>query len=209
MTSNSWGETGSTAASVTWLNTELSMSCQCYVSATLLVILICFLDFCNFLNYDFFQNNKRYAFPKLCCSRLFSVDELIALSEEKKARYPEFDNNRFELANVYNCKFKANFILRTSAEVSWSSASPWKILLFSETKRRKPQWCTCERHLKDERKTDITYNLNRFAWLESLPICSTLFHHYSIQLKKENYFSRAMELDGWLSSRLKKTTKIL
>lgn len=78
------------------------MLCQCYVTATLLVILILFLNFCNFLNYDFFQNNKRYAFPKLCCSRLFSVDKLIVLLEEKKARNPEFDYDRFELAAVYN-----------------------------------------------------------------------------------------------------------
>ena len=84
----------------------------------LIVILILFLNFSNFLNYDFFQNNKRYAFPKLCCSRLFSVDELIALLEENTAKNPAFSHDRFELADVYNCKFKANFVLRTSAEVS-------------------------------------------------------------------------------------------
>ena len=116
---------------------ESSMLSQCYVTATLLVILILFLNFWNFLNYDFFQNNKRHAFPKLCCSRLFSVDELIVLLEEKKARNPKFSYDRLELADVYNCKFKANFILRRSAEVSWSSASPWKILLFSEPKKKK------------------------------------------------------------------------
>ena len=82
------------------------------VTATLLVILILFLNFCNFLNYDFFQNNKRHAFPKLFCSRLFLVDELNVLLKS------EFSYDRFELAVVYNCKFKANFILRTSAEVS-------------------------------------------------------------------------------------------
>lgn len=94
------------------------MLSQCYVTATLLVSLILFLNFCNFLNYDFFQNNKRHAFPKLCCSRLFSVDELIVFLEEKKARNPKFSYDRLELADVYNCKFKANFILRRSAEVS-------------------------------------------------------------------------------------------
>ena len=30
----------------------------------------------------------------------------------------------------------------------------------------------------------------------------------SVQLKNENYFFKSMELDGWLSSKLKKTAKI-
>jgi len=49
---------------------------------------------------------------------LFSVDELIVLLEENTAGNPKFSYDHFELAHVYNCKFKANFILRTSAEVS-------------------------------------------------------------------------------------------
>ena len=161
------------------------------VTATLLVILILFLNFCNFLNYDFFQNNKRHAFPKLFCSRLFLVDELNVLLKS------EFSYDRFELAVVYNCKFKANFILRTSAEVSWSSASPRQILLFSETKRRKPQRCTSERHLKDERKTNITSNLN-LAVLHDSSLSLSAAHFFITILYKWKKKITFLEQWNWM-----------
>ena len=160
----------------------------------------------------FFKTTRGMLFQSYVVQDCFQLMNLLFCWKKKKATNPEFDNDRFELANVYNCKFKAHFMLRTSAEVSWSTASPWKILLFSETKRRKPQRCTSERHLKDERKTNITSNLNLAVLHDSslsLSAAHFLIIIYSIQLKKENYFSRSMELDGWLSSRLKKTTKIL
>ena len=88
------------------------------------------------------------------------------------------------------------------ARVSWSFASHWKILLFSRTKRRKPQRCTWEWHLKNKRKTNMLLCMTR--------ISRCLQHTFSssLQLKKENYFLRSLELDSWLSSKLKKTTKI-
>ena len=99
-----------------------------------------------------------------------------------------------------NSECKANFILPELAEAG--SASHWKILLFSRTKRRKPQRCTWEWHLKNKRKTNVLLCMTR--------ISRCLQHTFSssLQLKKENYFLRSLELDSWLSSKLKKTTKI-
>ena len=45
--------------------------------------------------------------------RLFSVDKHIVLLEEKKARYPEFDHDCFEVADMDNSECKVNFILKT------------------------------------------------------------------------------------------------
>jgi len=42
--------------------------------------------------------------------RLFSVDEIIVLLDENTARNPEFDYDRFELADMDNSECKANFI---------------------------------------------------------------------------------------------------
>ena len=41
---------------------------------------------------------------------LFSVDEIIVLLDENTARNPEFDYDRFELADMDNSECKANFI---------------------------------------------------------------------------------------------------
>ena len=50
-----------------------SLSRRFYIAATLLVVLIIFfLYFCNFPNYDFFQNGKRYAFAMLRSKTVFS-----------------------------------------------------------------------------------------------------------------------------------------
>ena len=68
-TSNSRGETGSTPVYVTCLNCVKHVS---VITATLLAVLILFLNFCNFRNYDFFQNYKKYAFPKLRSKIVFS-----------------------------------------------------------------------------------------------------------------------------------------
>ena len=55
---------------------------------------------------------------------------------------------------------------------------PWKILLFSETKWRKPQRCTWEGHLKNKRETNIASNILNLVVLHdlSLVVCSTHFH---------------------------------
>ena len=42
--------------------------------------------------------------------RLFAVDEIIVLLDENTVRNPEFDYDRFELADVDNSECKANFI---------------------------------------------------------------------------------------------------
>ena len=44
--------------------------------------------------------------------KLFSVDGHIVLLEEKTTRNPDFDNDRFELADMDNSECKANFILK-------------------------------------------------------------------------------------------------
>ena len=44
---------------------------------------------------------------------LFSVDEHIVLLEKYTTRNPEFDFDRFELADMDNSECKANFILKT------------------------------------------------------------------------------------------------
>ena len=41
------------------------------------------------------------------------ADKLIVLVEENTARYPEFDYDRFESANMDNSQCKAYFILKT------------------------------------------------------------------------------------------------
>ena len=44
--------------------------------------------------------------------RLFSVDEHIVCFKENKAKRPEFDYDRFELADRDNSECKAHFILK-------------------------------------------------------------------------------------------------
>ena len=51
------------------------------------------------LLFCFFQNGKRYAFLMLR-SKIVSVDEHIVLLEESTARNPEFDDDRFESADM-------------------------------------------------------------------------------------------------------------
>ena len=89
--------------------------------------------------------------------RLFSADEHIVLFEENTPRNPDFDYDRFELADMENseCKSKLHF-KNWSARASWSSESSSKILLLSEIKRRKSQRCTWDGHLKNKRETNIT-----------------------------------------------------
>ena len=72
----------STPARVTCL-IALNMSREYCITATLFVVLFFFIYFCNFPNYNFFQNDKRYPFPVL--QRLFSVDEHIVFLEENIA----------------------------------------------------------------------------------------------------------------------------
>ena len=47
---------------------------------------------------DLFENDKKNMLFQSYVQTLFSVDELIALLEESKARSPELDYDRFELA---------------------------------------------------------------------------------------------------------------
>ena len=44
---------------------------------------------------------------------LFSVDEHIVLLKENTTRYPEFDYDRFELADMDNSECKTQYILKT------------------------------------------------------------------------------------------------
>ena len=60
----------------------------------------------------FFKTTKDMFFQNYV-QRLFSVDELIVSLEENTARNPEFDYDRFELADVDNSECKANFTLNT------------------------------------------------------------------------------------------------
>ena len=84
----------STPARVTCL-IALSMSREYCITATLFVVLFSFIYFCNFPNYNFFQNDNRYPFPMP--QRLFSVDEHIVLLEENIARNPEcFESTKYK-----------------------------------------------------------------------------------------------------------------
>ena len=69
-TSNNPGETGSTPAFLTCL---IALS-QCYITATLFVVLMAFSLFFQFRfpNYNFFQNDMSYAFPMLRSKIVFS-----------------------------------------------------------------------------------------------------------------------------------------
>ena len=96
--------------------------------------------------------------------KLFSVDEhAYCFVGRKHGLNLEFDYDRLE------SECKANFILKTwSVRVSWGFASPIKILLFSETKRIKPQISIWEGHLKN--KQEITFdvcNVWRYFWFRS------------------------------------------
>ena len=73
-----------------------------------LATLIFFLCFCNFLNYDFLKTTKDMLIQSYL-QRLFSVNEHI---EENTSRNPEFNYDRFELADMDNSECKANFILK-------------------------------------------------------------------------------------------------
>ena len=69
-------------------------------------------------NFVFFKTTRDIPFQSYV-QRLFSVDELIVLLEGNMARNPEFDYDRFELADIDNSECKANCILKTgSARVS-------------------------------------------------------------------------------------------
>ena len=86
----------------------------------------------------------------------FQLTSLFFCWKETRLEIQNFITIVLSRADKDNSECKANFILKTwPARVSWGSASPWKILLFSEKKRRKPPRCTWEGHLKDRRETDI------------------------------------------------------
>ena len=86
----------------------ISMSRQCYtVRLSCLLWCFFFLYFCSFLNYDFFQNDKRMLF-QCDVQGLFSVDVPIVLSEENTAKNPEFNYDRFELADMDNSECRAS-----------------------------------------------------------------------------------------------------
>ena len=89
------------------------------------------------------------------------ADKLIVLLKENTARDPEFDYDRSELADMNNSECKANSILKTwSARFSWGSASPWKILLFSETTEKTTTKMYMEGYLKNKEKLISHLNLN-------------------------------------------------
>lgn len=142
----------------------------CHVSVTLLIVLILFSLFLQLPELWLFRNDFALLF-ECYVRRLFSVDKHVALLEENTARNPEFDYGRSKLADMDNFECKANFTLKTwSARVSWGSASDWRILVFSETKE--------ENHPNVQGKdiSKIIFISGCFARLESLALCSTLFH---------------------------------
>ena len=105
-----------------------------HVTALRLVIWPYFLCCCDCPNYNFFQSDRKYAFPMLRSNIVSSWRENCFVGRKHGLKsiflsWPPW---------IYYSECKANFILRTwSARVIWSSASSWKILLLSDTKRRK------------------------------------------------------------------------
>ena len=86
---------------------------QWYITATPLVVLIIFfLYFCDFLNYYYFLKRREICFFQSYDQRLFSVDEFIVLLEENTAKNTEFDNDRFELVDANDPERKASFLLK-------------------------------------------------------------------------------------------------
>ena len=76
--------------------------------------------------------------------------------EENTATNPEFDYDRFELTNMDNSEYKENDL----PELAEALHLPERfLLLFSETKRRKPQRCTWEGPFKIRRETTATINV--------------------------------------------------
>ena len=117
----------------------------------------------------FFKTTKDMFFQSYVL-KLFSVDEhAYCFVRRKHGLNLEFDYDRLEFADVANSECKANFILKTwSVRVSWGFASPIKILLFSETKRIKPQMWIWEGHLKNKQeiKLDVC-NVWRYFWFRN------------------------------------------
>ena len=73
------------------------------------------------------------------------------------ARNAEFNFDRFALSNMDNSECKENDL----PELAEALHLPERFsLLFSETKRTKPQRCTWEGHLKNKRKINATINVN-------------------------------------------------
>ena len=106
------GENGSTPAYMTWLvSVKHATSLIYYGYAT-----CCFDSFfpylSNFLNYYFFFKTMRDMFFQSFDQIMFSVDELTVLLEENNTRNPEFNSDRFELADMNTPECKASFILK-------------------------------------------------------------------------------------------------
>ena len=141
--------------------------------------------FLSFLNYKLFFKTIRDLLFLSYVQRLFSVDG--------HRNPPEFDHDRTELADMDNSECKANFILKTwTARGSWFLAFPWKILLFSEIKRRKLRRCTWEAHLIKKRETQCPILI--FIWLFYVTRVPRLLLHTfssSVKLTKENYSFRS------------------
>ena len=142
----------------------------------------------------FFKTTRDMLF-QCFVQRLCSVFEHVVLLEENMGRNPEFYYSRFELADMDNSECKANFIFKKtwSARISWCSASPWKILLFSETKK--------ENHKDVHRQgiSTIKEKLPSHLMLIWLFCRNRVFHcllhtfSFCVQLTKENYTF----LDQW------------
>ena len=107
-TSNSRGETGSTPAQVTWLNSVKHVTSLLYYGYT-----ACWFDSFFFISaisqiITFFETIRDMLF-QCDVQRLFSVDKHTLLLEENPARNPEFDFVHITWI-IITSEFKANLI---------------------------------------------------------------------------------------------------
>ena len=132
------------------------MSRQCYITATLLVVLIRFL---YFPNYTFFSKRQEVFLFNATFKDCFQLTSIFFC-------WSQID--RLELADMRKSEFKAIFILKHDLpELSGALHMPER---FSYSQRQRE----VKGHLQNKRETNIATGC--CTRLESLAVCSTLFH---------------------------------
>ena len=143
----------------------------------------------------FCQHRRQIAKDKLSWHQVIWHD-LITVNNH------EFDYNCYELDDMDNSECKANF-------------TPCRRLYISLGDKKRQKKSHKEVHEKAiwkiGEKLILHLNLNLFLFFCITWVSLCLQHTFSlsVELTKANYHFRWMELDSWLSSKLRKTTKIV
>ena len=111
--------------------TALSMSRECCITytATLFVVLFFFLYFCNFPNYNFFKNDKRYPFPMLRSKIVFSWRAycFVGRKHGQKSRVLWVGRHEYKFWNQSKLSFK---------NMTCQSYSSWSVIVCTTDKRK-------------------------------------------------------------------------